>query len=160
LYSGVHPTIAGVLFALTIPGNADSEESPLSKLEDALHPWVAFVVMPLFALANAGFSFHEVSRENLFKNIVLGITLGLFVGKQMGVVLFSWILIKFKVAKLPEHCTWSQLYGIALLCGIGFTMSLFLGTLSFANEQAYLAEVRLGVIMASLLSGLLGALVL
>jgi NhaA family Na+:H+ antiporter len=121
---------------------------------------VAFAVMPLFALANAGFSIHELTWENLANNIVLGITLGLFFGKQVGVFLFSWVLIKLKLAKLPPHCTWLELYGVALLCGIGFTMSLFLGTLSFANESTYLAEVRLGVILGSLLSGLCGAMVL
>jgi len=160
LKSGVHPTIAGVLFALTIPANSDPEHSLLHKLNNALHPWVAFVIMPLFALANAGFSLHELTRENLAKDIVFGITLGLFFGKQVGVFLFSWVLIKAKLAKLPLHCTWLELYGVALLCGIGFTMSLFLGTLSFANESVYLAEVRLGVILGSLLSGLFGAIIL
>jgi NhaA family Na+:H+ antiporter len=116
--------------------------------------------MPLFALANAGFSFHEITWKTVTSTIVLGIALGLFLGKQVGVFLFSALLIKFKLAVLPQKTTWLQLYGVALLCGIGFTMSLFLGTLSFANENSYLGEVRLGVMIGSLLSGIAGALVL
>lgn len=160
LNSGVHPTIAGVLLAFTIPSHTNTEISPLHKLENALHPWVAFFIMPLFALANAGFSFHELASEQISLEVVAGIILGLFFGKQIGVFLFSWILIKLKLAKLPEHCTWLEIYGVAVLCGIGFTMSLFLGTLSFANEPVYLAEVRLGVFVGSFMSGLFGAMVL
>jgi NhaA family Na+:H+ antiporter len=121
---------------------------------------VAFVIMPLFALANAGFPLQGLTVMDLGKEVVLGITLGLFLGKQIGVFVFSWVLIKLKFAKLPEHCSWSQLYGVSLLCGIGFTMSLFLGTLSFPGDTAYLTEVRLGVIMGSFLSGLFGAIAL
>lgn len=159
-YAGVHPTIAGVLFALAIPDNTDKRRSLLHRLENGLHPWVSFVVMPLFALANAGFSLEGVTTNALFDDVVLGIVLGLLAGKQVGVMLFSWLLIRFKWARLPEKTTWLQLYGVSILCGIGFTMSLFLGTLSFANESDYLIEVRLGVIAGSLVSGLLGAFVL
>ncbi len=160
LFAGIHPTIAGVLLAFTIPSSTDHKHSPLHKLEKALHFWVAFIIMPLFALANAGFSLQGLSFAALLQPVVLGITLGLFLGKQLGVYIFSLLLIKLKFAKLPERCSWFQLYGIALLCGIGFTMSLFLGTLSFPHEETYLTQMRLGVFMGSFLSGLLGAVVL
>lgn len=160
LKSGVHPTIAGVLFALAIPEKSDNPTSPLRRLEHGLHPWVAYLIMPLFALANAGVSLATVTWESLFDVVVLGIALGLFLGKQIGVFLFSWLLIRSGAARLPEKTSWRQLYGVALLCGIGFTMSLFLGTLSFQNESIYLAEVRLGVLLGSLLSALVGALIL
>jgi len=159
-FAGIHPTIAGVIFALTLPGNTDEMAAPLQRLEIILHPWVAYFIMPLFALANAGISLQDINLTTLTNTIVLGIASGLFFGKQIGVMLFSWCLIKLDLAKLPEKTSWIQLYGVALLCGIGFTMSLFLGTLSFANESQYLAEVRLGVIIGSLLSGMLGAWVL
>ncbi len=155
LPSGVHPTIAGVILALTIPNN----QQQLS-LEDDLHPWVAYLIMPLFALANAGVSFGYLSLKCLLDPIVLGITLGLFLGKQIGVMGFSWLLIRLKWAQLPKKTNWLGFYGVALICGIGFTMSLFLGTLSFQHNHMYLAEVRLGVIMGSFLSGVFGTLVL
>lgn len=160
LRSGVHPTIAGVIVALFIPQNAELSIHSLSRLEVILHPWVTYLIMPLFAMANAGVSFSELTWEMLTDTVVIGITLGLFLGKQIGVTLFSWSLIKLKLGKLPENSTWPQFYGVALLCGIGFTMSLFLGTLSFANETVYLAEVRIGVILGSLLSGLAGSALL
>lgn len=157
LHSGIHPTIAGFLLGLMIPD--DKRYSPLRKLERILHPWVAFLIMPLFALANAGFSFEGFSLGTLTSGIVLGISLGLFLGKQIGVFGCAWILIKTRFAQLPEKTTWIALYGVALLCGIGFTMSLFLGTLSFHN-QSYLTEVRLGVLLGSSLSAIFGAAVL
>lgn len=160
LHSGVHPTVAGVLLALAIPANEKKEHSPLHRLEQVLNPWVAYLIMPLFALANAGLSFYELSMNNLASLVVLGIVLGLFVGKQIGVFCFSWLLIQCRLAKLPFKCSWAELYGVALLCGIGFTMSLFLGTLSFQHSNIYLAEVRLGVIIGSILSGLAGGIVL
>lgn len=157
-YAGIHPTIAGVLLALMIP---DGENiSPLHYLENFLKPWVAYAIMPLFALANAGISLKGLHANILTDVVVLGIGLGLFIGKQLGIFIFSWVIIKLKIAKLPEKSSWFQLYGVAILCGIGFTMSLFLGTLSFANESSYLVEVRIGVIVGSLLSGLIGASVL
>jgi len=157
-YAGIHPTVAGFLLALMIP---DGENvSPLHVLEDFLKPWVAYAIMPLFALANAGISLKGLHVNILTDVVVLGIALGLFVGKQLGVFIFSWTIIKLKLAKLPEKSSWAQLYGVAILCGIGFTMSLFLGTLSFANEGGYLVEVRIGVIIGSLLSGLIGASIL
>ncbi|HLB42774.1 MAG TPA: Na+/H+ antiporter NhaA [Gammaproteobacteria bacterium] len=158
LYSGIHPTIAGVLLAMTIPGYNDdpAKGSLLHRLEDSLHPWVVYLIMPLFALANAGFSFHELSFNILIDTVVLGIMLGLFVGKQIGVFGFSWLLIKLGIARLPTQTSLFALYGVSILCGIGFTMSLFLGTLAFQGENTYLAEIRLGVIIGSILSGLFG----
>lgn len=160
LHAGIHPTIAGVILALTLPGDHHRETSPLYHLERVLHPWVAYCIMPLFALANAGFSLADLSLNDMTDVVVLGIVLGLFVGKQIGVLGFSYALIRAGLAKLPDKCSWLMMYGVALLCGIGFTMSLFLGTLSFQNKANYLAEVRMGVLIGSLLSGLVGSLVL
>jgi NhaA family Na+:H+ antiporter len=160
--SGIHPTIAGVVLAMMIPGDRHHvQRSLLHQLEKTLHPWVAYLIMPLFALANAGFAFADIPADIFSSLVVWGIVLGLLVGKQTGVFLFSWLLIKSKWAVLPQNTSWLSLYAVALLCGIGFTMSLFLGTLSFQYETTnYLAEVRLGVIIGSVLSGLLGASVL
>lgn len=157
LYSGIHPTIAGVILAMTIPDGAHKGPSPLRTLEKTIHPWVVYFVMPLFALANAGFPLSGITWATLTDGVVLGIVFGLFLGKPIGVMLFSWLAVKLKAAKLPGSICWSQVFGVSLLCGIGFTMSLFLGTLSFQNETTYLLEVRLGVVSGSLLSGLLGA---
>jgi NhaA family Na+:H+ antiporter len=159
-YAGIHPTIAGVFLALTIPDLPQGQDSLLNQLENRLHPWTAYAIMPLFALANAGVSCAGLSWKIMTDSVVLGIIAGLFLGKQLGVFLFSWGFIKLKLAKLPEKSSWLQLYGVCVLCGIGFTMSLFLGTLSFANDNNYLVEVRLGVIIGSLLSGLVGAIIL
>src|SRR3990167_348489 len=159
-YAGVHPTISGVLLALMIQNHPYKGKSLLHYLEETLHPWVAYFIMPIFALANAGFSLQGFTWTVLTEKIVLGITLGLFLGKQVGVMGFSWIMIRLGFARLPERCTWLDLYGVSLLCGIGFTMSLFLGTLSFQNQPAYLTTVRLGVIFGSVLSGLLGSFIL
>lgn len=160
LKAGIHPTIAGVILALAIPCTEIKGQSPLHYLEDKLHPWAAYGIMPLFALANAGFSLQDISLNVLFSTVVWGITLGLFLGKQLGVMLAVWGMNLFFKAKLPRLSSWPMLYGVSILCGIGFTMSLFLGTLSFQNQSHYLAEVKLGVILGSLLSGLVGALVL
>lgn len=160
LKSGIHPTIAGVLLAFTVPARSKKERSPLYRLEEALHPWVAYGIMPLFALVNAGFPLSGITSEILTSNVVLGIALGLFLGKQIGVFTFAWAFIRFKWASLPPNASWLTLYGVAILCGIGFTMSLFLGTLAFANDNTYLVEVRLGVIMGSIFSSLVGAIVL
>lgn len=158
---GVHPTIAGVLLACTIPGRAGKGVAPLQRLERGLHPYVAFLIMPLFALANAGFSWQGVSWDSVMQPVVLGIVLGLFVGKQVGVLGFAWCLMQFRRIRMPENTSWLALYGVALLCGIGFTMSLFLGTLSFQYDDIkYLDEVRLGVILGSALSACVGFMVL
>jgi len=158
-HSGIHPTIAGVLLALSIPNKSGRFGSPLKRIEGWLHPWVAYFIMPLFALANAGVSLHGMTLPALFNGVVLGIALGLVVGKQIGVMGFSWLLIKARLAKLPNGASWLGFYGMAVLCGIGFTMSLFLGTLSF-QDGSYLTDVRLGVLLGSLISSLMGALVL
>lgn len=155
LKSGVHATIAGVLLAWMIPPDA------AHRLENFLRPWVAFFIMPIFAFANAGISFAGLSSEVFFNTVTLGIIAGLFLGKQSGVLMFVWILSKLKLAKLPEQVTWLEMYGVALLCGIGFTMSLFLGMVAFAGDSLeYMNAVRLGVLCASLLSGMSGAFVL
>lgn len=160
-YSGIHPTVAGVLLALTIPSNRAAKKSPLHRLESLLHPYVAFIIIPLFALANAGLSFKGLSWDALSGQVAMGIILGLFIGKQVGVFGFSWLLMRFSGIKLPENTSWLAFYGVTLICGIGFTMSLFLGTLSFQNDDIkFLCEVRLGVIIGSMLSGMAGAMVL
>lgn len=172
-YSGIHPTIAGVILAFTIPDNniispsvdvkkinKKKSRSLLLRLESRLHPWVSYLIMPLFALVNTGLTFNQLSWDSFIEPIVLGIVTGLFLGKQLGVFGFCWVLIRLGWAKLPSNSHWWELYGVSLLCGIGFTMSLFLGTLSYQNQSIYLAEVRLGVILGSLLSGISGALVL
>jgi NhaA family Na+:H+ antiporter len=160
LQGGIHPTIAGVLLAFFIPADDGSLKSPLLRLENALHPYVAYGIMPIFTLANAGISLEGLSFATLTDVVVLGIVLGLFFGKQLGVFGISWLLVQLGLVKLPEKSSWMSLYGVSLLCGIGFTMSLFLGTLSFENVNNHLVEVRLGVIIGSILSGLSGAIVL
>ncbi|MEO0393122.1 MAG: Na+/H+ antiporter NhaA [Pseudomonadota bacterium] len=162
LKSGVHATLAGVALAFCIPlrGQDDSfstakHSSPLEHLEHSLHGFVAFVVLPIFALANAGVSLAGLSLADLLAPIPLGIMLGLFVGKQIGVAGFGFIAIKLKICELPEGSSWMQFYGTCLLAGIGFTMSLFIGNLAF-SDPAFATDVRLGVLSGSLLSGLLG----
>ncbi len=163
LKSGVHATLAGVALAFMIPMRNPNKpkHSPLRAMEHDLHPIVAFVILPVFAFANAGVPLGEMSMANLMEPVTLGIILGLFVGKQVGVFAISWLLIKMKWAKLPEGASWTQLYGIALLCGIGFTMSLFIASLAFEHVgQEYIKPVRLGILTASFLSAVTGYLVL
>ena len=164
LKSGIHATLSGVIIAMAYPiRTADQpNRSPLRKLEHTLHPWVAFGVMPLFAFANAGVPLAGFSFKTLLESIPLGIAMGLFFGKQIGIFTASWLAIKFNIAAMPSNATWSDLYGIAILCGIGFTMSLFIGTLAFSHlpEIKYQAYIRLGVLTGSLLSGVAGYLVL
>ncbi|MEM7237921.1 MAG: Na+/H+ antiporter NhaA [Pseudomonadota bacterium] len=160
LKSGVHATLAGVLIALTIPLRVpEGMKSPLKSAEHGLHPWVAFMVLPLFAFANAGVSLDGISLSSLAAPLPLGIALGLFVGKQIGVLTFSWIGVKAGLCRLPEGVTWLQVYGIACLTGVGFTMSLFIGTLAFDTPDL-LNDVRLGVLLGSTLSAVLGVIVL
>ncbi len=154
LRSGIHASIAGVLLAIMIP------LPKLAQLEESLHPWVVFLILPLFAFCNAGLSFAGISFASLGQPVVLGIILGLVIGKQLGVLAFTWLTIKCRLAKWPADVTVLDMYGIALLCGIGFTMSLFLGTLAFQEQPIHLTEVRLGVFMGSVLSALCGSLVL
>ncbi len=164
LKSGVHATLAGVLIALTIPmrapaGKAEPGFSPLKELEHGLSPWVAFMVLPLFAFANAGVSLKGLQLSDFLAPLPLGIALGLFIGKQIGVLGFSWLGVKAGLCRLPDGVNWKQIYGIACLTGIGFTMSLFIGTLAFDSND-HLNAVRLGVIMGSTLSALAGVFVL
>jgi NhaA family Na+:H+ antiporter len=160
--SGMHATISGVLLAFVIPSDQQQGEalSPLKKMEDALHAWVAFLIMPLFALANAGLSFTQLSLSAVFSPIVCGIVLSLFLGKQFGVLGFTWVASRLGWVKLPGSANWFQIYGVAVLCGVGFTMSLFLGTLAFQGNDVLLIEMRLGVLIASVLSSLIGSIVL
>lgn len=161
LQSGVHATIAGVIAGLTIPLSHQNTSGPalLKQLEHRLHPWTAFAILPLFAFANAGLSFAKVSWADFLHPLPLGIILGLFVGKQVGIISASWFAIKAKWAKLPANMTWYHLHGTALICGIGFTMSLFIANLTFSTEQSS-ALVRLGVLAGSALSALAGYLLL
>ncbi|MGI9524673.1 MAG: Na+/H+ antiporter NhaA [Hyphomicrobiaceae bacterium] len=161
LKSGVHATLAGVAIALFIPLKRLNEEgkSPLKEIEHGLAPWVTFGVMPIFAFANAGVSLHGLTFSDLFAGIPLGIAAGLFLGKQLGIMSFVWVGVKLGIARLPEGVTWLQIYGVSLLAGIGFTMSLFIGTLAF-SDPSQAAAVRIGVLSGSLLSAIAGALVL
>jgi NhaA family Na+:H+ antiporter len=161
LKSGVHATLAGVIVALAIPlrGQSSEDVSPLRQLETSLHPWVAFGVMPLFAFANAGVNLSGLSIEALLAPIPLGIALGLFLGKQIGVLGFAWLGTRLGFCRLPDGVTWTQAYGVALLSGIGFTMSLFIGALAF-EDQTHAAAVRLGVLCGSIASAVVGYLVL
>ena len=161
LKGGIHPTIAGVVTAFLIPEVPYKGVTPVQYLETKLHPWVAFLIMPLFALANTGLPLAPVNVAMLLDRVTVGIVLGLFMGKQMGVLSVTWLSMKTtQWAKMPSGTNWLEIYGISLLCGIGFTMSLFLGTLSFQSHSHYIDEVRLGVIIGSILSGIAGAGVL
>jgi len=162
LKSGVHATLAGVILAFFIPikGKGD-EPSPLKSLEHNLHSTIAFIVLPIFAFANAGISFTNVGIEQVMSPVPLGIILGLFIGKQLGVFGFCFIAIKLGFAKLPSNVNWTLLYGVALLCGVGFTMSLFIGSLAFEQvNDIPLYKDRLGIVIGSLISGVLGYLVI
>lgn len=161
LKSGVHATLAGVALGLLIPMKAKNKngKSPLIVMEHALHPWVAFGVIPIFAFTNAGVSLTGVNLETFMNPVTLGIILGLFIGKQVGVLGFTYLGSKLKLCKLPDDVTWPQYYGMALLTGIGFTMSLFIGTLAFETMD-HATHVRLGVLTGSILSGIVGVAVL
>jgi len=155
--SGIHATIAGVLLAMTIPHRKKERDfSLLIKIEHAISPYVAFLIMPLFAFANAGVSLEGLSFSSLLDKVPLGIVLGLFVGKQLGVFIFSYISIKLKVAQMPSNTSWYNFYGVGVLTGIGFTMSLFVGNLAFAESMQYMDGVKIGVLTGSLLSTLFG----
>jgi NhaA family Na+:H+ antiporter len=160
LKSGVHATLAGVAVALAIPiAEDEAGRSPLRELEHLLHPWVAYLVMPAFAFANAGVSFSGITVAHLFAGVPLGIALGLFVVKQVGAFGAAWLAIRAGWARMPEGADWTMLYGACMLAGIGFTMSLFIGTLAF-DLASFGAPVRLGVLTGSALSGIAGYLVL
>ncbi len=159
--SGVHATIAGVLLASTIPHRKKEHDfSLLIKLEHAISPYVAFFIMPLFAFANAGVSLNGLTFSSLLLPVPLGIMLGLFVGKQLGVFVFSYISIKLGFASLPSSSNWVSFYAVGILTGIGFTMSLFVGNLAFINNMEYMDGVKIGVLSGSLLSTVFGYLLL
>jgi len=155
--SGIHATISGVLLATVIPHRKKEKDfSLLTKIEHKISPYVAFGIMPLFALANAGVTLSGVNLNSLLTPVPLGILLGLFVGKQIGVFLFSIISIKLKIAQMPSNSNWVSLYGVGILTGIGFTMSLFIGNLAFDVNSQYMDGVKIGVLSGSLLSTLVG----
>jgi Na+:H+ antiporter, NhaA family len=164
LKSGVHATLAGVVTALFIPSRDpdDPEHPPLRRLEHSLHPWVAFGILPIFAFSNAGVNLAGLGLADLLHPIPLGIMLGLVVGKQVGVFAFAWAAVKLGIARLPTGVTFPQVYGAAILCGIGFTMSLFIGMLAFENAGSgeVILTDRLGVLAGSLVSAVVGYLVL
>jgi Na+:H+ antiporter, NhaA family len=164
LESGVHATLAGSIVGLCIPlraadGSSDDARSPAKRCIHALHPWVAFAIMPAFAFANAGVSLAGVGWDLIAAPVTLGVALGLFIGKQAGVMIAIALARATGVARLPEGATWAQAYGVAILTGVGFTMSLFIGGLAFSS-MAYIVEMRLGVIGGSILSAVAGLLVL
>ena len=159
--SGIHATIAGVLLASTIPHRIKEKDfSLLIKLEHAISPYVAFIIMPIFAFANAGVSLEGLSLLSLLQPVPLGILLGLFFGKQIGVMIFSFIAVKFGIAQMPDNSNWLSLYGVSVLTGIGFTMSLFVGNLAFAENIQYIDGVKIGVLAGSLLSTIFGYFIL
>jgi len=163
LKSGVHATLAGFAVALFVPMSSKDpsfhEEPPLQRLEHGLHPWVAFVVLPVFAFANAGVSLEGLTFGSLLAPVTLGIMLGLFVGKQIGVFGAVWLAVKLGLARKPDGVSWGMIYGVSILCGIGFTMSLFIGGLAFEGPEAARA-VRVGVLAASALAAVCGLAVL
>jgi NhaA family Na+:H+ antiporter len=159
LKSGVHATLAGVAVALAVPLRPDTPGQPslLEQLEESLHPWVAFAVLPLFAFANAGVSLQGLSLAKLLQSVPLGIALGLLVGKPLGIVGATWLAVKGGLAPRPEGASWRQILGIGMLGGIGFTMSLFIGTLAFP-DPVHAAQLRLGVLAGSIVSAVVGYL--
>jgi NhaA family Na+:H+ antiporter len=162
LKSGVHPTLAGVALGFAIPergGRAANGDSPLRRLEHMVHPWVTFAILPIFAFANAGVSLAGLSPSSIFAPVPLGIALGLLLGKQIGVMGTTWTAVRLGIGIRPKGATWFQIYGMALLTGIGFTMSLFIGTLAFPDPE-YNVAVRIGVLGGSLACGIAGYLVL
>ncbi|MGP1352627.1 MAG: Na+/H+ antiporter NhaA, partial [Parasphingopyxis sp.] len=165
LLSGVHATIAGVLAAMMIPitktpGAPDAVDSPLHKMEHAIAPWSAFFIVPVFGFANAGVNLDGMGPEQILAPLPLGIALGLFAGKQLGIFGSVWLAVKFGVAGKLRGATWLQIYGTAMLCGIGFTMSLFIGGLAFPGNQLLIEEAKIGVLLGSAMSGVVGYLLL
>ncbi len=164
LKSGVHATLAGVALAFMIPLYSTDKNgkkfSMLKEMEHDLHYWVAFFILPLFAFVNAGVDLRNISINEIFGSVPLGIMLGLFIGKQLGVFGFSWLAIKLKVASLPQNSNWIQLYGVSILTGIGFTMSLFVDSLAFNDSEIYKYADKLAILIGSFLSGIIGFIIL
>ena len=159
LKSGVHATLAGVALAMTVPISDKNGDSVLERMEHALHNWVAFFVVPVFALANAGVTVSGLSLSDLLEPLPLGIALGLIIGKQLGIVGFAWAAVKTGIAQLPVGVNWRQIHGLSLIAGIGFTMSLFIGNLAF-SDAAQIDAVKVGVLTGSLISAVLGIILL
>lgn len=165
LLSGVHATIAGVLAAMAIPirkspGAPDAIDSPLHRLENGLHPWSAYVIVPLFGFANAGVAMSGLGVNDIISPLPLGVATGLALGKQVGIFSAIWCCVRTGFAPMPRGATWMQLYGLSLLCGIGFTMSLFIGALAFPGNLLRIEEAKIGILAGSLLSAVVGYLVL
>jgi NhaA family Na+:H+ antiporter len=165
LQSGIHATLAGVAVATTIPldrspGLPDDHHSPLSRLEHGLHPWVAYGVVPLFGFANAGVSLRDFNLTDILEPVPLGVSLGLFLGKQFGIFGAVWLLVRLGLAGKPRNASWAQLYGVALLCGIGFTMSLFVGGLAFGDGSHQNDAAKLGILIGSIVSAFAGFILL
>ncbi len=164
LKSGVHATLAGIIVAFTIPLNAINEKrkrvSPAKSLEHHIHYWVAFYILPLFAFVNAGIDLSDMSFSKISTGVSMGVILGLFIGKQVGVFLFTYLAVKYKLASLPKCTTWMQIYGVAVLTGIGFTMSLFINSLAYNETDVFFYTDKLGILIGSFLSGVIGYLIL
>ncbi len=160
LLSGVHATLAGVAVALTIPLRTGGGEPPLKRLEHALQPWSSFLIVPAFGFANAGIAFGGMVAADVVSPLPVGIMLGLFLGKQIGIFATIRGLVTFRLAEAPRNASWTQVYGMAVLCGIGFTMSLFIGGLAFAGAPHAMDAVKVGVFAGSILSGVAGWLIL
>ncbi|MEJ2437741.1 MAG: Na+/H+ antiporter NhaA [Sulfurovaceae bacterium] len=164
LKSGVHATIAGVLFALTIPLSAKDETkkdfSPLKEIEHGLHPWITFFILPMFAFVNAGVDMRNLSADEALGNVPLGIALGLFLGKQLGVFGLSWLAIKLKIVSMPRDSSWLMLYGVSVLTGIGFTMSLFVDSLAFVDDRLFAYADKLAILLGTLISAIFGYIIL
>lgn len=164
LKSGVHATLAGIILAFTIPLNAINEKrkrvSPVRNLQHHIHLWVAYFVLPVFAFVNAGIDFRTLSFAETFNPVSYGIIFGLFIGKQLGVFLFVFVTVKLKFASLPRCSTWRQIYGVSVLTGVGFTMSLFIDSLAYSDSNIFLYTDKLAILIGSFLSGVLGYLIL
>ena len=164
LKSGVHATLAGIILAFTIPLNVINHKrkrvSPVKSLQHYIHFWVAFYILPIFAFVNAGIDLRTLEISQVFNPVSLGIILGLFLGKQVGVFLFVYLAVKFNFAKLPKYTSWTQVYGISVLTGIGFTMSLFVDSLAFEDSSMFAYTDKLAILIGSILSGLFGYFIL
>ena len=164
LKSGVHATLAGIILAFTIPLNAINEKrkriSPVKSLQHYIHFWVAFYILPIFAFVNAGIDLRSLSLDLIINPVSLGIIFGLFIGKQLGVFFFVYLAVKFKFASLPKGTTWAQIYGVSVLTGIGFTMSLFIDSLAFQDSAMFSYTDKLAILIGSVLSGVFGYLIL
>ncbi|GAB5348146.1 Na+/H+ antiporter NhaA [Alteriqipengyuania sp. 357] len=160
LFSGVHATIAGVLAALTIPMRGDSGHTMLERAEHSLAPWSAYLVVPIFGFANAGVSFADMGLKQVFAPLPLAIACGLFLGKQLGIFTIIAVASKLRIAPKPENASWTEIWGVSVLTGIGFTMSLFISELAFAGQRIYIEEAKIGILGGSILSAILGYVVL